>query len=257
MGADWPEDSSQRPAFIGVESPGALLTCRESFPICICWKRVATLLSAIEEPAAISGTVTALRHVDPMRAHGAWIYLFASIASGTLVGTQHAVEIAMLVGTGFAGAYLVTAALTAGVRRRMRQVVLGGSLVVLAPLSALGLGAEPGFVVVAGCAVIPAVAAVVLTTRLGSLARLSLLAGVAAVVMAAPVTAVAGGASFQRAGLLFALLWFFFSWRTLRVAARVKAQETWDRQQLKAQGLREAAIAAVWTLAVTLVLRIF
>jgi hypothetical protein len=213
------------------------------------------LLSTIEEPVVKSGTVAGLRQVDPMRAHGAWIYLFASIASGALVGTRHAVEIAMLVGTGFAGAYLVAAAIAAGVRRKMRQLLLGGSLVVLAPPSALWLGAEPGFLVIAGCAVVPAVAAVVLAKRVGFIARSFLLVGIAAVVMAAPLTAVAGGASVQRAALLFGLLWSFFSWRTLLVAASLNDRAVWDGQQLKAQGLREAAIAAVWTLTVTVVLR--
>ena len=93
--------------------------------------------SLIEEPVATRGTVAELRHVDPMRAHGAWIYLFASITAGALVGTGHAIELPMLVGTGFAGAYLVTAAISVGVRRRMRQLVFGGTLMVGAPPAAL------------------------------------------------------------------------------------------------------------------------
>ncbi len=203
-----------------------------------------------------TGNVAELRQLDPMRAHGAWIYLFASITSGALVGTEHAVELAMLVGTGFAGAYLVTASISAGLRRRKRQILLGGSLAALAPLSALWMGAEPGFVVVAACAAVPALTAIVLAKRVGCLARSYLLVGLAAVVMAAPMTAVAGGASFPRAALLFGLLWPFFSWRTLLVAASVHDREPWDPQQLKARGLREAAIGAVWTLVVTIVLRI-
>lgn len=214
------------------------------------------MLSTIEEAVAIAGSAAELRQVNPMRAHGAWIYLFASIASGALVGTQHAVELPMLVGTGFAGAFLVAAAISAGVQQRARQLLLGGSLVALAPLNALWLGAEPGFLVVAACAAVPAIAAIALAKRVGCLARSYLLVGVAAVAMAAPVTAVAGGASFQRAAVLFGLLWAFFSWRTLLVAATVNDQEPWDGQQMKARGLREAAIGAVWTLAVTIVLRI-
>lgn len=118
-------------------------------------------------------------------------------------------------------------------------------------------GDEPSFVAVAACAALPAAAAVGLAMRWGSLATSSLLMGIAAIVMAAPMTAVAGGASIQRAALLFALLWSFFSWRTLRVAASLNDQMTWDRKQLKARGFHEAAVGAIWTLAVTLVLRIF
>ena len=128
---------------------------------------------------------------------------------------------------------------------------------VVAPVGALVLGAEPRFVAVAALAALPAAAAVALTKRYGSLATSSLLMGIAAIVMAAPITAVAGGASLQRAALLFGLLAAFFSWRTLRVAASLNDQPTWDRTQLKARGLHEAAVGAIWTLAVTAALLIF
>ena len=75
-----------------------------------------------------------------MRAHGAWVYLFASVAAGALVGAERGVERAMLVGTGFAGAFLVTAALVTGGRRKGRQVLVGSALAVLTPLAALWLG---------------------------------------------------------------------------------------------------------------------
>lgn len=214
-------------------------------------------MTQLSESASTTGSLAELWQVDPMRAHGAWIYLFASIASGSLLGSQRAIELPMLVGTGFAGAYLVAAAIFVGVRRRTRQFLLGGSLMVVAPVGALVLGSEPRFLAVAALAALPAAAAVALTTRYGSLATSSLLMGIAAIVMAAPITAVAGGASLQRAALLFGLLASFFSWRTLRVAESLHDQPTWDRTQLKARGLHEAAVGAIWTLAVTTVLLIF
>lgn len=185
-----------------------------------------------------------------MRAHGAWIYLFASIASGALVGARHRVEPAMLVGTGFVGAFLVTAAISVGARRKIRQLLLGVTLAILAPLGALWLDAEASFVAIAVLAMLPAVSAVVLEKTLGFLSRPALIAGVASLVMAAPVVAVAGGANVQRGVLLFGLLCSFFSWRTLRVAAPLRAGAAWDRERLRTRGLQEAAIAAVWTLAV-------
>jgi hypothetical protein len=211
----------------------------------------------MEANTTTAGSVAELWQVDPMRAHGAWVYLFASIASGSLLGSQRAVELPMLVGTGFAGAYLVAAAIFVGVRRRTRQCLLGGSLMAVAPVGALVLGSDPTFIAVAALAALPAAAAVALTRRYGSLATSSLLMGIAAIVMAAPITAVAGGVSLQRAALLFGLLASFFGWRTLRVAASLNGQPTWDRTQLKARGLQEAAVGAIWTLAVTAVLLIF
>ena len=194
---------------------------------------------------------------DPVRAHGAWIYLFASVAAGAMVGSHHGVEPAMLVGTGFVGAYLVAAAISFGARRKGRQLLIGASLVVLAPLTALWLDAEPIFLIVAAWAVLPAVTAVALEKTLGFLSRGALVMGIAALTLAAPVVAVAGGASGGRGLLLFGLLWPFFSWRTLGVAAPLAAGATWNRKELRSRGLSEAAIAAVWTFAVALSLCAF
>lgn len=196
-------------------------------------------------------------HPDPVRAHAAWIYLFASIASGALVGANHGVEPAMLAGTGFVGAFLVTAAISVGARRKVRQILVGASLAALAPVGALWLDAEPVFLAVAALAVLPAVAAVVLEKTLGFLSPTTLVVGIAALALAAPVAAVAGGASVERGALLFGLLWPFFSWRTLRVAAPLAGGAAWDREELRSRGLREAAIAGGWTVAVALSLRIF
>jgi len=142
------------------------------------------------------------------------------------------------------------------VRRKMRQILLGILLATLGSLGALWLNAEPQFLFVAATAALPATAAVAFEKRYGFLSPLALIAGVAALVMAAPVSAIAGGTAVGRAALLYGLLCPFFCWRTLHVASSLRAQEAWDRLALRARGLREAAIAALWTLAVAMSLRI-
>ena len=194
---------------------------------------------------------------DPKRAHGAWIYLFASVGAGALVGADDRVEPLMLVGTGFVAAFLVAAGISAGARRHGSQILAGATLALLAPLGALWMGARPAFLLPAAIAVPTAVAAVVLENRRGFLSRAALISGIAALAMAAPVVAAAGGTTVGRGMLLFGCLWPFYCWRTLRVAAPLRAGGTWDREKLREQGLREAAVAAVWTLAVAVTWRVF
>jgi len=193
---------------------------------------------------------------DPIRAHGAWIYLFCSVGAGALVGAGRGVEPALLVGTGFVGGFLAAAALEVGVTRKLRQAGIGVALALLAPLAALELGAERGFLWVAAGAAIPAVGALVLSRKLGFLSRAAVATGIAALALAAPAAAVAGGASTARSALLFTLLWCFFSWRSLRVAAPLEAGGEWKPDELRARGLREAALAALWSLAVAIGLRL-
>jgi len=193
---------------------------------------------------------------DPLRAHGAWVYLFASVGAGALVGAEHGVEVPMLVGTAFAGGFLVAAAVAAGMRRKGRQVLVGVALIVLSPLVALWLGADRGFLTVAACAGVPAILALVLEKTRGFLSASAMTAGIAALVMAAPTAAVAGGASLEHAAWLVALLTPVYSWRSLRIARPLHRGGTWDRVALRARGLREAALAAIWALAVALALRV-
>ncbi len=213
-------------------------------------------IQKLEEPFAGSRLMDALRHPDPVRVHGAWIYLFASVGAGALVGADHGVERPMLAGTGFVGAFLVTAALLTGVRRKGRQILVGLLLAVLAPLAAVGVGAGREFLPIAALAAVPALTATWLGKSWGFLSRTTMVMGIAALAMAAPAAAVAGGASLPRSAVLFGLLWVFFCWRTLRLATALESEHTWDRRQLRARGLREAGIAAVWMLTVAVSLRI-
>jgi len=63
----------------------------------------------------------------------------------------------------------VTAAVSVGTRRKRRQILIGASLTVFAPLAALWLDAEPKFLIVAALADLPATGAVVLEKKFGFL----------------------------------------------------------------------------------------
>jgi hypothetical protein len=190
-----------------------------------------------------------------MQAHGAWVYLFASVASGAFVGSKSGVEPAMLVGTAFAGAYLGAAAFSVGLDRRASQLGIGALTAALATLGALWIGAEPRFLVVASGAAATAVGSVLLARRFGFLSRRALVCGIATLALAAPATAVGGGAEPLRAWALFGLLWPFFCWRTLRIAASLGAGLPWDRDRMRRRGLREAAVAALWAMGSAVALR--
>jgi hypothetical protein len=201
------------------------------------------------EPLAGSG------QPDPMRAHGAWIFLLAAVGAGAFVGANHRVEPALLVGTGFVGAFMMAAAISVGGRRKIRQFVAGASLAILCPIAALWLDADPAFLLVATLALAPAAASIVTERKYGFLSNAALVTGVVSLTVAAPVVAAAGGAGLPQNASLFGLLSVFFCWRTMRVAKPLQAGAAWDRNELRARGLREAAITAVWTLAVVVALR--
>ena len=55
-------------------------------------------------PADQTRRRTFVRHnFDPLRFHGAWVYLCVAVAAGAMLGRGYGVERAMLVGTGFVG----------------------------------------------------------------------------------------------------------------------------------------------------------
>jgi len=194
--------------------------------------------------------------LNPMRAHGAWVYLFAAIGSGTVVGADHGVEIPLLVGTGFIGGFQVMAGIAIGLRQKQRQILIGLLWATVTSLAALWLGANPPFLAIALLAILPGTATILYEQRRGWLATETLVVGVTALAFAAPVVAVAGGTSVARGALLFGLLWPFFFWRTLRIARRLAKDPVWIPEELKRQGLREAVHAALWAIAVGVTLRV-
>ncbi len=191
---------------------------------------------------------------DLSRAHGAWVYLFASIGGGALVGARAGVEVALLIGTAFTGGFLVTGALLRGPRRSVRQLMTGTLLAAGSPALALALGAERSFLWVGPLGALLALFCVVTARRRGLLSVPALVSGIAALTLASAATALAGGADLGHTALLFGALVFFFAWRSLRIAAPLRrVQGPWPADQLRRQGLREAGLAAVWTLAVVAV----
>ncbi|MFC1758666.1 hypothetical protein ACFL2H_07850 [Planctomycetota bacterium] len=196
-----------------------------------------------------------LSRLDPKRFHGAWIFLCESVGAGALVGGRNGVEPALLAGTACAGVFLIIAAASTGFRGKGQQVLTGVILALVAPLFALLMGADSRFVVVGALAILPAGATVVLARRFGFLSPIVLATGVAALAVAAPMAAVAGGASMSQAAILFSVLWALFYWRSLRVASLVAGNAPWNAQLLRTRGLREAAFTAACSLVIAIVLR--
>lgn len=194
---------------------------------------------------------------NPARAHGAWIYLLLSVASGVLLAVDQEIRYAVLVGAGFVGAFLAAAALSVPSRRSGRLVWFGAGTAAAGPAVALWFEADSRFLIVGGLAALLGGGAILLEKWFGFLSFTALAVGLAALAIAAPVSAIAGGAGLGRGAALFAFLWPFFCWRTFRIAAPLQSGEVWNRHALKARGLREAAIAAAWSLGVTMALRGF
>lgn len=193
--------------------------------------------------------------LDPRKSHGAWIVLIASTAAGALVGWRRGVEISLLVGTCFAGAYLVAASLVVGQRTNVRPLVLGIGLSVFTPPAALALGAHVEFIGVLALALVVGVCAIFAARQCGALSPAALTIGLAALSLAAPAAALAGSNDPWRATSLFAVIWPFATWRTLAVARPLRGVSPWCREELRARGLRESALLAVWCLGAAALVR--
>jgi hypothetical protein len=202
------------------------------------------------------GAHTSRAITDPVHAHGAWVYLFCAIGSGVLVGAEGRIEPALLVATAFAGTFLAGGALAHGVRRHLRRLVGGSILALLCGAASLLVGADPRFLVVAASAAVPCALTIVLARTLGALSPFTLVAGVGTLAMAGPAAAVAGGATLHESAVLLALLWPFFAWRSLDVARPLTSGEPWDVTALRRRGLREAGLAALYTLIAVVLIQV-
>lgn len=182
---------------------------------------------------------------DPLRAHGAWVYLIVSILAGALTGEPRGFPAALLAGGGFVGVFVLAGSLAIASRPAARaRLALGLVLAVGAPLLAAGLGADRSVLLVALAAGPPALAAAWFASRRGFLSPGALAFGVTALVVSAPAAASAGGASPRRALLILAALAPLFFWRTWRLA-RTLGRE-WTRERFVRRGLFESAIAVAW-----------
>jgi hypothetical protein len=183
---------------------------------------------------------------DPVRAHGAWVYLGVSVLAGTASVGQAGMLRAVLAGTGYAGLFLLVSAVAVPGRRRAARLASGLALAALAPPGALALGASPNFLAYALVAAFPAGLAVAFALRRGFLSPPALAFAVSTLSVAAPCAARAGGATPQQAWILQGMLLPFFVWRTWTVRSRLDGQSGWSRARLRAAGLREAGYALGW-----------
>ncbi len=184
---------------------------------------------------------------DPARAHGAWVYLIVSVLAGALSSIGGGFLPALLAGTGFAGLFLLASAGAIGIRRAGRRLALGIAMAALPPLLALQLGADPAFFLYGISAILPAGLAAWFAERRGFQSPLALAFGVAALVVAAPSAACAGGATLRMSALLLGVLLPFFAWRTIRIRNLLARGGGMSRAALRAQGLREVVYAVAWT----------
>jgi hypothetical protein len=189
------------------------------------------------------------RSPDPARAHGAWVYLGASILAGVLAAGGRGAIAALCAGLAFVGVFVLVSGLA--VRPKPWRLRFGSGLAIaLAATGAgLALGADPMFLVYALVALFPIAASVWFAMRAGFQSAPALAFAVVGLAVAAPAAACAGGTSPRLGFLLLALLGPFFAWRTWRTRTALRGGEGWDRARLKRLGLREALFAAVWTIA--------
>jgi hypothetical protein len=187
------------------------------------------------------------RAPDPVRAHGAWVYLVVSILAGVLAATGRGVLPALCAGLAFVGVFLAAGALAIRPRPWAGRFAVGVTLTAAATLGGLALGADPQFLVYASVAVFPAGAAAWFALSQGYQSAPALAFAVVALVVSAPAAACAGGAHPRMGLVLLALLAPFFAWRTWRTRNALRESKGWDRSRLRQLGLREAAIAISWT----------
>jgi hypothetical protein len=190
-----------------------------------------------------------LRSPDPARAHGAWVYLFVSILAGVLSARGRGTVAALCVGLAFVGVFVLVSALAVRPRPWRARFHSGLALAVSATAAGLLLGADPMFLVYAMVALFPISAAVWLAQQQGFRSAPALAFAVVGLAVAAPAAACAGGANPGLGFLLLALLAPFFAWRTWHTRAALRGAAGWDREKLKRLGLKEALLAATWTVA--------
>ena len=181
------------------------------------------------------------------------MYLTASVAVGAFAAPSDQTLPALLAGAGTTGAFMVCGALWAR-RFERRPLIVGAVLASAGPLLALALGAQPLFLAFACSAALPALGAVLLARRFGSLSLPAIICATLAIALSAPVAATAGGVPIGRALLLLMLLAPFFAWRTEQVR-RLLTSHMPDRPSARTAGLREARHVAAWSALVVLLAR--
>jgi hypothetical protein len=195
---------------------------------------------------------------DPAKAHGAWVYLVLSVLAGVLAAPGRGFLPALLVGLGFAGIFLCASALAlVGKPDMLPRLATGAFLAIGGPGAALTLGASPSFFAFSLVALGPAALSGYFAEKYGVMSEEAMGSAVVALVVAAPSSACAGGASIGAGILLLALLAPFFAYRTLKVRQVIANEKGWTKPKLKKQGWTEALYGISWTLAVVLGVHIY
>jgi hypothetical protein len=195
---------------------------------------------------------------DPAKAHGAWVYLVLSVLAGTLAAPDRGFLPALLVGIGFAGIFLCASALAlVGKRGMAPRLGAGVFLAVGGPGAALYLGASPSFFAFSLVALGPAALSGYFAEKYGFTSEEAVSSAVVALVVAAPSSACAGGASIGAGILLLALLAPFFAYRTWKVRQVITNEKGWTKSKLKKQGWTEALYGIGWTLAVVFAIHLY
>ena len=188
---------------------------------------------------------------DPARAHGAWVYLVLSALAGVLSSIGAGALAATGAGLGYSGAFLAASSFAAREPRdRRRRLFLGLFLGLAGPGLSLAAGASPFFLVLGLVALGPTALAGYFGSRKGFQSAPALGFAIAALAVAAPSAACAGGATLGQALLLLVLLGLFFTWRGLRLRAQLARHEVSGKKAIQAAGLREALLGTIWTLLV-------
>ncbi len=191
------------------------------------------------------------RMPDPAGAHGAWVYLALSILAGALTALGKGFLPALLAGVGFAGIFICASALALLGKPGMgKRLAKGLPLAILAPVVALYLGAPPTYLGYSLVALFPAALSGYYAETHGFASAGALSFAVAALVLAAPSAACAGGVSLHTNLFLLLFLTPFFAYRTWIVRDAITNTKGWTKAKLKRQGYMEAAYGVGWTLLV-------
>jgi hypothetical protein len=132
------------------------------------------------------------------------------------------------------------------------RLISGLLLAVAGPTVALYLGASPSFFGFSLVALGPAALAGYCAEKHGIVSPQAMAFAVVALVVAAPSSACAGGASVHTGLLLMILLAPFFAYRTWKVRNAISSETGWSRAQLKKQGLVEVLYGVSWIALVVL-----
>ncbi|PIE22266.1 MAG: hypothetical protein CSA62_13240 [Planctomycetota bacterium] len=183
---------------------------------------------------------------DPLRAHGAWVYLGLSVLAGLVLALPHHPVSSLAVG-GIAVAGFILAGALARKRHKQRRLLISGILLLASTLLLFSRPIEPRVLAYAVPATLLLLVTAMLARRKGFFAPSTLACGVMLLALAAPACARAGGAPRVPSLLLLALLAPMFAWRCFHVRTGMLRGKISPKIGLRRVGMREAAVGLAWT----------